>query len=79
MGSLRETALGSRSFFYQLNPHWVLQLEVVGIYLPGTGTQGWGLGVGLGLLTPEISFLNFYLLHFSEGPAYSASMLLLPI
>ena len=42
VGALRGTAWGSRSFFHQLNPHWLLQSEVVGTYLPGTGTLGWG-------------------------------------
>ena len=79
MGSLRETALGSRSFFYQLNPHWVLQLEVVGIYLLGTETLGWGTWGGLRLLAPKISLLNFYLLHVDVGPAHSASVPLLPV
>ena len=32
---LRETAWGFSSFFHQLNPHWFLQPEVLGTYLPG--------------------------------------------
>ena len=40
--SLRGTAWGSRSFFHQLNPCWVLLPEVMGTYLPGPGTLGWG-------------------------------------
>ena len=46
--SLRGTAWGSRSFFHPLNPCWFLQLEVVGTYLSGTGTLGWGLWCGAG-------------------------------
>ena len=38
----------------------VSQPEVVGTYLPGTGTLDWGPGVGLGLFTPEIALPNFY-------------------
>ena len=38
VGSLRGTAWDSRSFFHQLNPYWCLQPEVIGTYLPGTGT-----------------------------------------
>ena len=34
--------------------------------------------MGLGLLTPEISLLNFYPLHVGVGPARSASVPLLP-
>ena len=41
-----------------LNAHWFLQSEVMGTFLTGTGTLGWGPGV---------------------GPAYSASLLLLPV
>ena len=35
--------------------------------------------MGLGLLAPEISLLNFYLSHVHVGPACSASLLLLPV
>ena len=42
VGSLRGTAWGFSSFFHQLHPHWILQPAVVGIYLLGTGTLGWG-------------------------------------
>ena len=52
-GSLRGTAWDSRSFFYQLNPRWFLQPEVMGTYLPGTGTLGWGAWHGAG--TPYFS------------------------
>ena len=58
--SLRGTSLGSRIFFHQLNTHWFLQPKIVGTYIPGTGTLGWGPGVGLGILAPEISLLNLY-------------------
>ena len=48
MGSLRRTAWGSRSLFHWVNPCWVLQPEVIGTYLPGTWTLGWGLWCGAG-------------------------------
>ena len=35
------------------------------------------LGVGLSLLVPEISLLNFYPPHMGERPAYSTSAPLL--
>ena len=60
VGSLRGTAWVSRSFFHWLNPHWILHPEVVGTYLPGTAALGWGSGVRLELLTPEISLLNIH-------------------
>ena len=79
MGSLRETAWGSRIFFHGLNTHWLLQTEVVGTYVPGTGTLGWRPGIGLGLLTPKTSLLNFYPPHVDIGPAHSTSVPLLPV
>ena len=39
---LRGTAWSSRSFFHWLNLCWSLQPEVVGTYLHGIGTLGWG-------------------------------------
>ena len=51
----------------------------MGAYLSGTGTLGWGPGVGLELLTPEISLPNFYPPHVGEGPACSVSVPLLPV
>ena len=77
MDSLRGTAWGSRSFFHRLNPHWLLQPEVVGTYLTGTGMVGRGPDVGLELLTHEIVLLNFYPPHMGEGPAPSVSAPLL--
>ena len=41
-GSLRGTAWDSKSFFHWLNPCCFLYPEVMGTYLPGTGTLGWG-------------------------------------
>ena len=76
---LRGTAWGSSRFFHLLNPRWFLQSEVVETYLPGSGTLGWGTGVGLGPLTPEISLLNFYPPHVGEGTDYSTSAPLLPV
>ena len=38
---------------------------------PGTGTLPWGSGVGLRLLTPEISLLKFYPPHVDVGSAHS--------
>ena len=50
-----------------------------GAYLPGTGTLGWGTGVGLGLVTYKISLPKFYPLNMGEVPAHSASAVLLPV
>ena len=38
-----------------------------------------GLGVGLRLLTPEMSLPSFYPPHVGEGPAHSTSAPLLPV
>ena len=59
--------LESSSFFYLLNPHWFLQPEVMGTYLPGIGSLGWGPGMELGPLAPKISLPNFYLSRVGVG------------
>ena len=56
-----------------------MQPEVVGTYLLGTGTLGWGAWCEAGLLTSEIFFLNFYPPHVGEKPALSVSAPLLPV
>ena len=50
------------------------QPEVMGIYLPSTGSLAGRPGVGLKLLTPEISLPNFYSPHMDVG---TLSLLLL--
>ena len=50
----------------------------MGTYLPCTQTLDWP-GMGVGLLTPEISFPNFYPLHVDERPARSTPAPLLPV
>ena len=47
-GFFRGTSWDSQSFFHRLNPCWVLQPEVIGTYLPGIGTLGWGTWCGAG-------------------------------
>ena len=51
----------------------------MGTYLPGTGTLGWGPGVGLGFFAPETSLPSFYPPHMGVGPAHSMSPPLLPV
>ena len=59
-GPLKRTAWNPSSFFYQLNPCWFLQSDIMGTYLPDTRTLGCGgAGMGLGPLIPEISLQIF--------------------
>ena len=44
----RGTAWDSRSFFYPLNLYWFCSQELLGAYLPGTGTLLWGAWCGPG-------------------------------
>ena len=81
VGSLRGIAWGYRNFFCQLSPYRFLQQEVVGTYLPGTGILGREPGVGLGLLSPEIS-LPLFICHMwvRDRPfCIPASPLYLPV
>ena len=70
MGFLMGTVRDSRSLFHQLNPRWFLQPGFMGSYLPGTGTLGYGPGVGLELLGPVLPLPDFYLPHTDVGPAH---------
>ena len=83
-GFFKRNCLGLQKFFPLTQS--LLEPEVVGTYLPGTGTLGWGAwcraggpGVGLGLLAPEISLPNFYPPHVDETPACSEFVPLLPV
>ena len=58
--------MGLQKFLPLAQPLLVLQPEVVGTYLLGTGTLGWGAWLGLGLLAPEISLPNFYPLEVGK-------------
>ena len=43
----------SSSFFCRPNPHWFLQPDVMGIYLPSAGTLGYVIWPGTGILLPR--------------------------
>ena len=79
MGSLRGSACTPEVSPRDSIPTGFLQPEVMRTYLPGTGTLVGGPSVGLGLLAPEISLLNFYPPHVNVGLASSASLPLLPV
>ena len=59
LGRLRGDAWDSCTFFCCPNTAWILHAEAIGTYLPGTGTLGWGIWVGLRSLAPEISLPIF--------------------
>ena len=64
-GVSRESCL----FFCRPNPHWFLQPEVMGTYLPGTGTVGWVVWCGAGIpCSPGIP-PDFYPPHVNVGPS----------
>ena len=73
------TAWDSRSFSHRLNPHSFLQPEVVGTYLPGTGTLGWGAWCGPGTPCSWDIPLDLYSPHLSIRPACSMSLFFLPV
>ena len=50
-----------------------IQSLLVFTYLPGTATLAWGTSMELGILTPKISFPNFYSAHTDMGPAHSTA------
>ena len=69
LDSLRGDAWESRSFFCCPNPHWFLQPEVMGIYLPGAGTLGWGAWCGAGIPCFWDNPPNIYPPHMGVGPS----------
>ena len=71
--------LGFQQFLLPTQFPLVLQPEVGGTYLPGSGTLGWEAWLGLGLFVPKISLPNFYPPHVVEGLACSMSVPLLPV
>ena len=68
VGPLRRDAWESNSFLCHPNPHWFLQPEVMGTYLPGTGTLGWMIWSGAGITHSQGILSNFYPLHMHMGP-----------
>ena len=64
-------------FFHQLDPHWFLQPEIMGTYLPGTGILGYGAWCWVGTprtrdIPPEFSLTTCEcgtsLFHISTSP-----------
>ena len=69
----KKKCFGLQNFLPPTQCPVVLQPEVWGTYVPGTGNLGWGPAVGLGLLTPAISLPKFYPSYMGVGPAHSMS------
>ena len=67
MGPLRGISQEFFSFFYSPNPHWFLQPEVMGTYLPGTGTLGWVVWCRSGIPHSQRIPPNFYPPHVDMG------------
>ena len=67
-GPLREVSWGSCSFFCCPTPHWFLQAEVTGTYLPGIGTLGWVVWSGTGTACSHGIPPYFYPPHVNVGP-----------
>ena len=74
--------------FLPAAPHWILQPEVMRIYLLGTGTLGWVVWCGAGIPPSPGILTNFYPPHILWGPPIlhlyifvplCSSLLLLPI
>ena len=59
VGPLRGDSWDSYSFFCHPKPHWFLQPELMGTYLPGSGTLAWVVWCGAGSFVPKVSFLIF--------------------
>ena len=64
-GFFKGNFLGLQNFFYWLNPHCILQPEVVGTYLPGTGILGCGAWCGAG--TPHSQYVPPEFLYTTLG------------
>ena len=58
-GPFKQSLLKIWQFLLPPKPNWFLQPEVMGIYLPGTGTPGCAVWPELGSLTPKVSFPLF--------------------
>ena len=78
-GFIKRNFLRLQNFFHRLNPLWFLQSEVVGTYIPSTGTLGWGAWYGA--VTPRSRDIppNFFPPHAGMGPAHSTSAPFLPV
>ena len=64
---LRGVSWESHSFFHCPNPHWFLQPEVMGTYLPGSGTLGCMVWSGSGITCSQGIPPNLYPALVSVG------------
>ena len=77
VGSLRGN-FGLQQFLPNSIPAGIFSQEMWGLIFLALETWAEGPGMGLGLLAPEISLLNFYPPHVSVGAAHCTSVPLLP-
>ena len=78
-GFFKVTAWGSRSFSPDSIPAGFCSQKLWGFIFLALETWAGVSGVGLGLLAPKISPLNFCPPHIDVVQARSASLLLLPV
>ena len=67
LGPWRGDSWEFHCFFHCPNPHWFLQPEVMGTYLPGTDTLGWVVWCGAGIPHSQGIPPDFYLPHMGVG------------
>ena len=67
-GPFKQSLLKIWQFLLPPKPNWFLQPEVMGIYLPGTGTLGYADWSGAGFAGSQGILPNFYPPHVNVGP-----------
>ena len=68
VGPFRGNTWESLSFFCCPSSHWFLESEVMGTYLPGTGTPDWVVWCGTGIPCSRGVPPDFYPPHVDVGP-----------
>ena len=69
-GTLSGVSWKFGSFSHCPNTHWFLQLEVLGIYLPGAGTLGCEVWLGARITYSQRIPPDFYPPHVNVGPLF---------
>ena len=72
-GPFKRSLLKIQQFLPCRNPHWFVQPEIMGIYLPGAGTLGCAVWPGAGIAVSQGMPPNFYSPHMNVCFAATAS------